>query len=148
VFLAADGCFKAHRLKKKGQIIDPEAYNIDHFIVSEAEIKLCLAQATRNNSTAHDSQCSDFAATSNRRMGPDFDETGIFGLCCARHETPLIACNMFSGDRFVYLDKLLNMIATKSMHPNDDRQIYLGYDVACKYIAHVKVFSNNNRIIL
>lgn len=63
---------------------------------------------------------------------------GVFGVFCARHETVLRCTDMYKGERFAYLDYLLQQM----LEPDDTRNVFLYYDVACRYMPHLLVFFN------
>jgi hypothetical protein len=62
------------------------------------------------------------------------DQTGVFALFCARHEVPFRWCDMFTGERFIYISTLL-----KTMTSEKDSIIYLYYDIACKLKNHLEL---------
>jgi hypothetical protein len=68
------------------------------------------------------------------------DERGVFMAVCARHEIPLLAINMFTGERFEYADRLLQLLTEK----HTERTVYVLYDVACKYSINFKVHFNGS----
>jgi len=71
------------------------------------------------------------------------DETGVFGVLCLRHEVPLIACDMFKGEKFSYPDMLLAKIVEEY---GMTRDYHVAYDLGCKYKAHLstQVYSQHN----
>jgi hypothetical protein len=79
-------------------------------------------------------RATDFAYSRNRREVKD--ETGIFGLFCARHGTPLLFTDIYRGERYGYCDHLLAKILREY---GEDRNVHLFYDVNCKYSVNFKV---------
>jgi hypothetical protein len=112
---------------------------------SEIQQYLHTEDSTRRKSKAANQECPDFVATTVSRQSKfkDFDETGtagvfnlgVFGVFCARHETVLRCTDMYKGERFAYFDYILN----KMLDPDDTRDVYLYYDVACRYQPHLLV---------
>lgn len=63
------------------------------------------------------------------------DESGVFAVLCSRHEVPLLACDMFAGEKFSYPDMLLSKIVNQY---GIDREYHVSYDLGCKYQSHLK----------
>ena len=64
----------------------------------------------------------------------DLDETGVFGIFCARHGTMLSLQSMKTGESLGYLDHgLLNLLEKRGYDPE---QVHLFYDIACQYKGH------------
>ena len=68
------------------------------------------------------------------------DERGLFMAVCARHEIPLLAINMYTGERFDYADRLLQLLTEN----HSKRTINVLYDVACRYAVNFNVFFHNS----
>ncbi len=133
IHIAADGCFKLPRLLKSNQKpSNPEVLeNFRPAFVPQHEVLSGLASYTDSRS----SSCANFYALSNpiKSKFDRFDETGVFGLVCARHGYPIRFTDMFKGESFYYPDSLLKKIITR-----DDKRNYLFYyDVGCSYKQHV-----------
>ncbi len=71
-----------------------------------------------------------------RNHRKDLDEAGVVGAFCARHETPIYIMDMKVGEKFIYADTILKNIQSKLSGGNN---IYLYYDIICKYMPHIKV---------
>jgi hypothetical protein len=86
--------------------------------------------------------------TDNKKAGKfiNTDETGIFGLFCARHGTLISLISMKSGETMRYLDLAIQeLIELRGYNP---KRIHLFYDIACQYKQHVekyKVFDKELR---
>lgn len=138
IHIAADGCFKLPRLMKPNQKpIVPEI--VDKFspaFVPQHEVLSGLASYTDSRS----SNCANFYALSNpsKSKFDRFDETGVFGLVCARHGYPIIFTDMFKGESFYYPDSLLKKI----INWDDKRNYFFYYDVGCSYKQHVVYLIN------
>lgn len=63
-------------------------------------------------------------------------ERGIFTMMCARHEVPLLATDITTGERFDYADALITEYM-KQGYGGDCINIF--YDIACKYQVNFKV---------
>lgn len=63
--------------------------------------------------------------------------------CCARHGVPLKLVDMHFGERFAYLQLLLNSISEK----NNGVKIVVFYDVACHLKPHCDVRISTMTII-
>jgi hypothetical protein len=86
--------------------------------------------------------CSNFAAAGasfRRHKSSTLDEKGIFGLSCARHGTPLLFMDIYKGENFDFCDQALHAL----LKGNEERRVYLFYDIACKYGKNFKVGVNS-----
>jgi hypothetical protein len=135
--LAADGNFRTGRRKKAGSSIAESALSL--FLLNGEKTK-AYVESSSAPSQRDSIPCSGFKAgdivRSRSRMGI-YDETGLMGLFCARHGTPLMFASMFHGERFAYLDLLLKQFIEKNTGLVD--KIILYYDVSCRYKAHFRV---------
>lgn len=129
-----DGCFTSGRLKSKGK---DQLNNFDrHFILKNEE-------ETNESIQVHPiepSNCKSKFFAMKENMGESIkynrlDETGHFGLACARHEVMIKMVDMTSGERFIYPDLLLKNYFESESNPEN---IYLYYDIMCKYSAHLE----------
>lgn len=76
----------------------------------------------------------------------DLDDTGIFGVFCARHGTLLSLQSMKTGESFKYLDLAIDQLVNKRNY--NPKELHLFYDVACRYKQHVlknKIFDESLR---
>ncbi len=92
-----------------------------------------------NDCETQNHDCSIFRAAnlhSTRNKGNIKDEQGIFGLFCARHEVPLYFMDMYTGERYGYLDALLAKLLKDY---GENRRIHLFYDISCKYSVNFNV---------
>lgn len=64
-----------------------------------------------------------------------FDERGVFGLFCARHELPLLFVDMYHGERYAYPNYLLKLL---SNHRTGTQKMFVNFDRACKYVPHLQ----------
>ncbi len=71
-----------------------------------------------------------FEAVALNSKGKKLDETGHFGLACARHEVLLNVVDMKSGERFFYPDTLLKEYFKEGNPLPDSLNLY--YDVMCR----------------
>jgi len=127
--LAVDGCFRLPRLKKKAPVLtDP----LNHLFFHGREETLQHVSSP-SNATVEGSECTALrSAAQLKGRHAHFDETGVIGLFCARHGTPLAMVDCFHGERYSYVDFLLmQYVANKSI-----TKIMFYYDVACNYRKH------------
>jgi len=82
--------------------------------------------------------CSTFRAISQQKKSKNVDESGVFGVLCSRHDTPLSFTNMYGGEKFSYADMLLQSLIQKY---GATRKYHVAYDLGCKYLAHLKTAS-------
>ena len=92
-----------------------------------------------DDSNEADSLCSnfkaaDFSHSRNRRALRD--QTGIFGLFCARHGTPIFFVDMYKGEKFGYLDYLLSQLLKDY---GQNREVHLFHDINCRYAVNFRV---------
>ena len=127
--LAADGCFKLPRLNKSNQVAPSQATLVQLYDAFNANTTL----VTSDNVTLQ--SCSNFEALSNPKKSKfeRFDETGVFGIVCARHGYPVSFVNMYQGESFKYSDHLLQ----EALQTIGNRNIYFYYDVGCIYQKHL-----------
>lgn len=133
--IAADGNFSAFRHNRKNQNVDMSEMENNFFVAESRVDEYMLTEPTRKR-IADDKGCSDFAALSNpnkRRFG-EMDETGMFAIYDARHETPLKVMDMKKGETFSLLDLLLIEYLDGNV-----AQVTLYYDVCCRYKRHVEI---------
>lgn len=121
LYIAADGNFRLFRFKGVSRNLI-ESRGCDFFKTLDKDT-LAKNEMNLNN-------CSNFRAVSNSTKTTMFDETGVFLLTCARHEVPLMACDMYTGERFSYCDFLLTQLLKAYGY---SCKIVLYYDVACSY---------------
>ena len=142
-FLCLDGCFTSSRYKKKG--LDQKQVFENHYILKDNENQASQVLNNENqdsqilNNENQDSQVievsctSQFVALQNPQLKSkftNFDETGHFGLACARHEVLLKIADMHSGEGFKYPDMLLkDYFKNKNGLPD---QLNLYYDIMCR----------------
>ena len=82
--------------------------------------------------------CSNISAAGlayRRHKSSTLDEKGVFGMCCARHGTPLLFLDMYGGECYDYCDKAIHTL----LKGDTSRKVYLFYDIACKYGAKFRV---------
>ena len=92
------------------------------------------------------SKCQKDQKNQDHKTNATYDENGMVGLVCARHDYPLLFCDLFHGERYVYCDILLDTytMKLKAMFekvngPNDQLpKIYLYYDRPCHFQKHAK----------
>ena len=132
LFLAADGIFGLSRYKHASLSIQRRGDSMeDLYFISNAGVgKLA-------NQVDYGEPCSTFEADEASRSGQiNKADTGIFGVCCARHHTPFVYVSMTTGERYDYLDNLLKHVFKDF---GMDRPAYVFYDIACKYLVNFKV---------
>jgi len=66
------------------------------------------------------------------------DETGVMGIACPRHGVILKAADIYGGEKYLYLDLLLESYL-KSKVP---QKLLVYYDIACRYQKHYYANSN------
>lgn len=136
VHISFDGNFRLARLKKSNN----ESYQtrgIQRFIASTSAIKEELELNSKSPHINEEQVCDQFKAGDKIRSQSRykaFDETGIMGLFCARHDIPLAFVDMYHGERYVYPDLLLKHFLKNR---NQNQTIYLYYDICCKYSIHL-----------
>lgn len=143
--LAADGNFRSFSYAKNHVI--PDSLLTSHFMLNQPYMKDKLEEAKKQvKLKPGDIPCSNFRALEGQATGKfkSLNETGMFGICCARHETILCATDMFSEERFAYLDTLLELFLEDV---EKDRPVNVFYDIGCKFERHVEVshYVSNNR---
>lgn len=138
LYLAADGCFSLARLTKASGTTTRQS-ELDGFFFSGAfNASPGIDRSTRD--TVDEDPCSNFAAAGpafRRHKSSTLDEKGVFGICCARHGTPLCFIDMFGGECYDYCDQVLHML----LKGDTQRKVYLFYDIACKYGKSFRVSS-------
>lgn len=65
------------------------------------------------------------------------DESGVFAIMCASHDTPLRMSNMYGGEKFGYPELLLK---DEIRRLGSQRRYLLYYDLGCKLKAYIPVF--------
>lgn len=131
--LAADGCFKLRREKRK-HLIETEP-RINNFFINRESEKL-LEKLDKSMAKNNDESCeANFKAAKATPKNNKFDEKGVVGLFCARHGTPLLFMDIFTGERYAYIDMLLLEYLKNKLNV---KNVIFYYDVGCKYIAHFK----------
>jgi hypothetical protein len=130
--LATDGCFKLRR-EKRPILIETKPRINNFFIDSEIQEslskKLDLSMVNNGNEACE----SDFKAAKATQKNNKFDEKGVVGLFCARHGTPLLFLDIFTGERYGYIDMLLLEYLKDK---NEVKNVLFYYDVGCRYITH------------
>jgi hypothetical protein len=121
--IAADGNFRLFRRKNAGKYNIREASKSPYVLVD---------QSLRNIRERDEQGCSSVFRARSSGKKSNYDQTGVFGLFCARHEMPLKFVDMFSGERFIYPVKLLQSLLDDPL-----RKTYLYYDLACKLMPHI-----------
>jgi hypothetical protein len=128
-FLCLDGCFTSSRLASKGKEQIPVFDS--HYILHDLK-------HTQNYKTTKtdDNNCSTiFKATTETKSKYDkLEETGHFGIACARHEILLKMVDMKNGESFKYPDHLLKNHFISRELPD---KLFLYYDVMCRYKPHI-----------
>jgi hypothetical protein len=133
-FIAADGCFRMGRRLNAGSSEDSP--RLSNFFKDSQECKEIIDRtSTKKNADIKTCGSTFTAGNISRRRNKQaiFDETGTFGIFCARHEVPLSLVDMHYGERFGYLDFLLEDHLKRN--PALEKLV-LYYDVNCKYKAH------------
>jgi hypothetical protein len=129
--ISADGNFKLSRVKRN-ELLNQSA-KIRNFILSEEDIHDFATQKDVKMACS-----STFKAINERgtgRNGPAVDETGLVGIFCARHGTPLLFVNSKAGEKACYVDSLLIKFLNRSENTKV-KKIFLYYDINCNYEQH------------
>ena len=124
-FLCLDGCFTSARYKAKGA--DQSQRYENHYIADASHNEITKIYPLQDEFLCN----TQFEATSGKAKGNKLDETGHFGLACARHEVLLKIVDMHTGERFIYPDLLLKEYFKESSGTPDSLSLY--YDVMCRY---------------
>lgn len=129
--LSIDGNFKLSRIHRE-ELISLDS-KLQRFMVPDKDV------LDYSNGEKEASACTDNLKAINERTrgrnGPNYDETGVVGLFCARHGTPLLFINSFAGEKACYVDTLL--IKFLSLSRNQDvSKVFLYYDINCNYHLH------------
>jgi hypothetical protein len=131
IHIAADGNMATFRRSGPSAVLHPD---VSHFILDRAIID---AITKVNNDVITVKGCNGkWTATTNDRKAKSVDETGLFGVCCARTGTLLVACDMITGERYIYPDLVLATV----LHPftkTGGVDAILYYDVGCRYASHI-----------
>lgn len=133
VYLVADGCFKLSRAKKDN-LVDTDPVIRRFFIPKQETVN---ARSTKLDTTIPADSChATFNAAKAKpgKRGKNHDETGVSGLFCARHGTPLIFGDMFEGELFSIIDMLLIKYLERHTYI---KKVFFYYDVNCKYKPHL-----------
>jgi hypothetical protein len=132
--LAADACFKLRR-ERRTPLLEKEP-KINNFFISKQnqEILKDKLDFSMEISTTIGSCGSDFKAASLTKKSHKFDEKAVVGLFCARHETPLLFVDCFTGERYGYVDMLL---IEYLKNKKEVQNVLFYYDVGCRYISHL-----------
>lgn len=126
LFLSGDGIFGLSRYKNASLDISRRESELGIYFIQGVNIR--DKEAVIDEETE---PCSNFdAAESNVRYSALKSDTGLFGCCCARHQTPLLYISMTTGERFDYFDAILNDLLRLY---GTNRQVFVYYDIACKY---------------
>ena len=142
--IAADGCFRVSRIDKGNAGNNSKSATIQDRIVKKEVVEEALKQyaidfpKAKENKNKNEHCESNFVAAGESGSGASpfsLDERGLFGLCC-RHGTILSLCDLLTGERFAYLDLLIEPILKKLPEKG---QLYLYYDIMCRYQSHMKV---------
>lgn len=136
-----DGTFSLGRRKKAGKLYSNPLYKdkirqrlLHNFILTTEESRSCLTQKQRKS--CDEFPCSNFRAIDVMKKSDKFDESGLFGIVCARHDMPLLSCDMFGGEKFETADAVLVRLLNES---GLNKDVKLFYDLGCKFQVHLKV---------
>jgi hypothetical protein len=125
--LAADGNFKLNRVKKKSHA--EASPRIQIFYSSQS-----LNASRMDQDSFGKLGCeSSLNAAKPILKSERFDEKGVIGLFCARHGAPLLFIDCFTGERYAYIDLLLQEYL--ETQPNC-KNVFFYYDVNCLYAKH------------
>jgi hypothetical protein len=147
--ITTDGNFKLSRLKSHNILsVDPE---INNFFLSNQETlsvtNFVDQRVFTDNSDEIDGVCASVftAAIPNRRKAAKIhDETGVVGLFCARHGTPLLFADLFQGEQYAVIDLLLfKFFERRSRANKNTTKVFLYYDINCNYKPHFKKLLDN-----
>ena len=108
--LAGDGCFRASRWNKGNQIHSKMNLAINNLIIPRKESEERLKAVPDTSAKKNRTECANFTAGQqqyHKKQYENYDETGIMGLVCPRHGVLLSAVDMFGGEKYVYMDLLL-----------------------------------------
>ncbi|KAI8916845.1 hypothetical protein BC831DRAFT_153278 [Entophlyctis helioformis] len=103
------------------------------FPSAETAQKLSVAGSQKNVKDKGDPQCSNFRASGKFEKFKGLEITGVFGSICARHSVVLRLINMSYGERFMYLDHVIEDMFKRH---GDQHAIKVYYDIACQYMKH------------
>ncbi len=131
--VALDGNFRLARLRHGSKDDSYSDLGINFFFIDADTTKRACSSVTDAQPLAN--ECSNFEAGSAFRGSSAYDEKGIFGSFCARHEYPLVFAHLFHGERLSYADLVLDQ--TFANYSTKEATVF--YDIACKYEKHVRV---------
>jgi hypothetical protein len=115
---------------------------IKHFFLDSKEAHHFADRNPQGNAITTSVECSQLRAATisrTRNSSKIFDEKGVFGAFCARHESPLGLIDIKYGERFAYGHFLLENL--KCMNVNPVNKLHLYYDVACRFGPYIKVIN-------
>ena len=135
--VSADGNFKLTRIHRE-ELIKSKS-KLKRFILSDDEVyDYANGQDITNACTSNLKAINERAVG---RNGPKFDQTGIIGLFCARHGTPILFVNCYAGERSYYIDSLLIHFLRQNHHVS---KLFFYYDINCNYSLHFKKYKIGN----
>jgi hypothetical protein len=127
-----DGNFRLGRRRNASKEDSYKDQGIKFFFLDADMTKDACSRSEDETNSAKD--CSDFQAGAAHRGSTAYDEKGVFGSFCARHEYPLAFAHIFHGERLSYADLILKEVAGRYRCT----QATVFYDIACKYLKHVE----------
>jgi hypothetical protein len=137
IFLVVDGCYKLSRSNKTNLL---EGHpSINRFFLdkkySQNAHRSGYDKTNGNNVILIIGCTSNFSAARAKpnKRAKRHDETGVLGLFCARHGTPLVFADMFEGELFSLVDMVLEKYLETKTHI---RKVFLYYDINCRYKSH------------
>jgi hypothetical protein len=130
--VAIDGNFRLGRLHNASKNDSYENLGIQFYLLDAESTREAASTSAEKIS---DAECSNFQAGGANRGSSAFDEKGLFGAYCARHEVPLVFAHVFHGERYSYPDLVLREVFDR--HQVNQATIF--YDISCNYLKHVKV---------